>query len=184
MIVRDLESLKMNKKLAMVESNVYEDRNIGLVFVLNHGFVLFDSYDGKWEDVFIIKTATKPLDYVEESDDKKIIENKNEFIELIHGLLDRIYEDTEIKEYEKKHPEYIFLELIDKLTNGDVELIGESFEYYDDIDEGFLRLELEQMTNFAKSTSFRLKALFSPQKPRNQAVSDSLDEKLKKHGMR
>ena len=183
MIVRNLESLKMNKKLAKVESNVYEDKNVGLVFVLNHGFVLFVSCAGKWNDVFIIKTATKPLDYVEEGNDKKILENKNDFIELIHGLLDKIYEDTGIKEYEKKHPEYIFLELIDKLTSGGVELIDESFEYYDDIDEGFLRLEVEQMTNFAKSTSFRLRALFSPQKPRNQAASDSLDEKLRKHDM-
>lgn len=173
----------MNEKLAKAETNVYENKNVGIIFVLNYGFVLFDSEDDIWKNMFVIKTLTKPADYTEDATDKKILENKDEFVQLIHDILDKLYDGVEIKEYEKKHPEYIFMELFDKLNNGDVELIDTTHKYYDEIDEAFLRLDLEQMKNFAKSTSFRLRALFAPQKPRNQAASDSLDEKLRQRNM-
>ncbi len=183
MIIRDLRNLKMNEKLVKVESNVYEDKNIGIVFALNHGFILFDSCNDTWDNIFVIKTLTKPADYTEDMSDKKLLENKDEFVQVIQDILNTIYAGADIKEYEKKHPEYIFMELFDRLNNGDVEIIDSTHKYYDEIDEAFLRLDVEQMKNFAKSTSFRLRALFAPQKPRNQAASNSLDEKLKQRNM-
>ena len=183
MIIRNVKDLKMNEQLAKVETNIYEDKNIGIIFVLNYGFVLFNSQNDVWDEVFVIKTITKPMDYTEDTTDKKILNNKAEFIQIIHDILNKIYSDANIKEYEKKHPEYIFMELFDKLNSGDVELIDSTYKYYDEIDDAFLRLDVEQMKNFAKSTSFRLRALFSPQTPKNQAASQSLDEKLKKYNM-
>ena len=122
MIIRDLRNLKMNEKLVKVESNVYEDKNIGIVFVLNYGFVLFDSENDTWNNIFVIKTLTKPADYTEDTTDKKLLENKSEFVQVIQDILNTIYAGVDIKEYEKKHPEYIFMELFDKLNSGNVEL--------------------------------------------------------------
>ena len=70
-------------------------------------------------------------------------------IGIISLILDDIYDD-DIKEYDKKHPEFVFLRLFDNLSNGNVELISKDNELYDLIDDGFIRLELsnlKSMTN-------------------------------------
>lgn len=93
--------------------------------------------------------------------------------------MNEIYKSRDIKEYEKKHPEYVFLELFDKLINGDYDEISKKDPFYDVIDDGFIRLELDQFKTFATSTATRIRNLIVPEPP-NKVVSDSLDNKIEK----
>ena len=62
-------------------------------------------------------------------------------------ILDSIY-DENIKTYEKKHPEFVFLRLFDNLTKteeSEIEFITKDNQLYDLIDEGFIRLDLSYL---------------------------------------
>ena len=62
-------------------------------------------------------------------------------------LLEKVYSEYTIKEYEKQHQEHVFLRLMDMLTDGDnIELISEeNSKIYSDIEKGFMKLELDIM---------------------------------------
>ena len=100
-------------------------------------------------NVFFIKTDTLPAQYLVDNPAPSLANDKENIIGIISLILDDIYDD-DIKEYDKKHPEFLFLRLFDNLSNGNVELISKDNELYDLIDDGFIRLELsnlKSMTN-------------------------------------
>ena len=179
MIIRKLDKLALGDTLNKVETNVFEKKCIGMVYIENNGFVFYEDDDKIKSNIFIIKTKTTPSQYLDDELDKKLEKNKKEFISIIDIILSDIYQAGEIKEYEKKHPEYIFLELFDNFVNKNYEEITKEDPFYDIIDDGFIRLELDQFKTFAKSTTTRIRSMLTP-KPQNKAASDSLDEKLKK----
>lgn len=88
---------------------------------------------------------------------------KGILFDLITEILDNIYKDQDIKEYEKKHPEYVFMELFDKLNSAQIEEIKQDHKYYKLVEEGFTKIEINQFQNFAKSISLRLQAMYSQQ---------------------
>lgn len=73
--------------------------------------------------------------------------DKEDFINVIKMLLEKVYSEYTIKEYEKQHQEHVFLRLMDMLTDGDnIELISEeNSKIYSDIEKGFMKLELDIM---------------------------------------
>ena len=142
MLVRNLDFLSIPKEFSKVEVNIYEKQSIALVYIENKGYSLVLKNDDKLESVFLLKTDIVPNNVNTHSD-------REDFINVIKMLLDRIYSVADIKEYEKQHQEHVFLRLMDMLNEGnDVEMISEeNSKVYSDIEKGFIKLELDIMDN-------------------------------------
>lgn len=140
MLVRNLDYLSIPKEFKKVETNIYDNKSIALVFVENKGYSLVLKDDEHIDSVFLLKTSLTPNNINENND-------KEDFINVIKILLEKVYSEYTIKEYEKQHQEHVFLRLMDMLTDGDnIELISEeNSKIYSDIEKGFMKLELDIM---------------------------------------
>ena len=63
------------------------------------------------DSVFLLKTDILPNNVNSHSD-------REDFINVIKMLLDKVYSVSDIKEYEKQHQEHVFLRLMDMLNEG------------------------------------------------------------------
>lgn len=142
MLVRNLDFLSIPKEFSKVEVDIYDGKSIALVYIENKGYSLVLKKDDDIDSVFLLKTTIIPSNVNEHSD-------REDFINVIKMLLDKIYSVADIKEYEKQHQEHVFLRLMDMLNEGnDVEKISEeNSKIYADIEKGFIKLELDIMDN-------------------------------------
>ncbi len=142
MLVRNLDFLSIPKEFSKVEVDIYDDKSISLVYIENKGYSLVLKYGDNINSVFLLKTDILPNNINDHSD-------REDFINVIKMLLDKIYSVADIKEYEKQHQEHVFLRLMDMLNEGtEVEMISEeTSKTYTDIEKGFMKLELDIMDN-------------------------------------
>ena len=137
MIIRKLDYLEFTKDLKKVELDIYEDKKIGFAFAKNTGFVIFES----------LNTNSRPENYVGDLT-PEFERNKEEFVGVVNILSDSIY-PNDIKEYEKKHPEFIFLKAMDMFTEGNGELIEKDSPFYKLVEDGFFKLDIDLLNNLS-----------------------------------
>ena len=142
MLVRNLDFLSIPKEFAKVEVEIYDNKSIALVYIEQKGYSLVLKTDEKIDSVFLLKTDILPNNVNDNSD-------REDFINVLKMLLDKIYSVADIKEYEKQHQEHVFLRLMDMLNDGNgIEMINEdNSQTYKDIEKGFMKLELDIMDN-------------------------------------
>lgn len=140
MIIRKLSFLSPQNDLKKVELNIYEEKNLSLIYVENQGYV---AYINDMENAFLLKSILTPeeLTLEEYSSEKTDIGN------IIELLLNKIYENTSIKEYDKQHPDHILLHLLDMLKNDESENITKESPIYKTIEDGFMKLDFELIKN-------------------------------------
>lgn len=142
MLVRNLDFLSIPKEFSKVEVDIYDEKSIALVYIEGKGYSLVLKQNDAIDSIFLLKTDILPNTINEHHD-------RQDFINVIKMLLDKIYSVADIKEYEKQHQEHVFLRLMDMLNDGaDVEIITEeSSKIYADIEKGFMKLEIDILEN-------------------------------------
>ncbi|MCQ2971508.1 MAG: hypothetical protein MJ226_08000 [archaeon] len=142
MLVRNLDFLSIPKEFSKVEIVIYDNKSIALVYIEHKGYSLVLKNDDNVDSVFLLKTDILPNNVNDHSD-------REDFINVIKMLLNKIYSSVDIKEYEKQHQEHVFLRLMDMLNEGNgIEKINEeNSQTYKDIEKGFMKLELDIMDN-------------------------------------
>ena len=142
MLVRNLDFLSIPKEFSKVEVDIYDGKSIALVYIDGKGYSLVLKQNDAIDSIFLLKTDILPNTINEHHD-------RQDFINVIKMLLDKIYSVADIKEYEKQHQEHVFLRLMDMLNEGsDVEIITEdTSKIYTDIEKGFMKLEIDILEN-------------------------------------
>ena len=100
MIIRKLSFLSPQKDLKKVELNIYEEKNLSLIYVENQGYV---AYINDMENVFLLKSILNPKELTLE----EYIDEKADISNIIELLLNKIYENSEVKEYEKYEESFV-----------------------------------------------------------------------------
>lgn len=137
MIVRKLNFLSPPGGYRKVETVIHEDNKLNAVYLKDKGYSVF--INDNEDEMFLINTDISPEGFKLEEN----ITEKEEFINLIKGLLDQIYEGVDIPEYEKQHHEFVFLKIMDLFSTEAVEVIDEDSDLYKTIELGFMKFDID-----------------------------------------
>lgn len=144
MITRKYTYLAGEDELKKVEIPIYNEKSIGIVYVKNKGYGLYNDVKTIESSLFILSTNITPSDFDKNPNDKQ------QFIQLVTANLAEIYKDAEeLKEYEKKHPEYIFIQLMDLLKT-EPETLNSEDELYKIVTDGFEKLDIDMLKSLAQ----------------------------------
>ena len=120
-----------------VEIDIHEKEKICAVYIKNNGYCIY--IDGKENEMFLIKTNLSPDEFKLEENS----EEKEDFINLVELLLEQIYGNVDIPEYEEQHHEFVFLKIMDLFNKNGFEVIDKDSDLYKTIELGFIKLDID-----------------------------------------
>lgn len=120
-----------------VEIDIHEKEKICAVYIENNGYCIY--IENKEDEMFLIKTNLSPDEFKLE----KNSEEKEDFINLVELLLEQIYENVDIPEYEEQHHEFVFLKIMDLFNKNGFEVIDKDSDLYKTIELGFIKLDID-----------------------------------------
>ena len=120
-----------------VEIDIHEKEKICAVYIENNGYCIY--IENKEDDMFLIKTEIAPEEFKLDEN----VEDKDDFINIIKLLLDKIYEDIDIPEYEEEHQEFVFLKIMDLFNKNGFKVIDKDSDLYKTIELGFIKLDID-----------------------------------------
>ena len=124
-----------------VEVDIHEKEKICAVYIGNNGYSIY--INDKEDDMFLIKTDISPEEFKLEEN----AQDKEDFINIIKLLLDKIYADIDIPEYEEEHQEFVFLKIMDLFAKNNYELIDKDSNLYKTIELGFIKLDINLLNH-------------------------------------
>lgn len=136
MIVRNLSFLLVDE-LKEATLTIKDNKSLSLVHIPHRGYALYIIDGDERKDTFLIKSDYSPS----ELDHDENVKEKNDFVDLVQLFLNKIYADYDIPDFEKEHPEFVLLKLIDSFEKDNVNVIDRSSETYNLITLGFIRFE-------------------------------------------
>ena len=89
MITRKYTYLAGEDELKKVEIPIYNEKSIGIVYVKNKGYGLYNDVKTIESSLFILSTNITPSDFDKNPNDKQ------QFIQLVTANLEEIYKDDE-----------------------------------------------------------------------------------------
>jgi len=148
MLVRNLDFLPMPREFLKIEEKIYADSSVVMVYIEKKGYSLALKNNDDFESIFLLKTDFGIDDMEKE---------KKDFVNVLKILINQIYEGTDLKEYERMHPENLFLKFKELIKDDDlVDRISDDSVLYREIEKGFIKLELEVLNNKISSVGNEL----------------------------
>lgn len=141
MLIRNLDFLSIPKEFSKVNLPIYESFSLTLVAIEKKGYALVLKEEESIVSLFLLKTELFPNELTQANNES----DKNDFINIISMMLEKVYHGVNIKEYDKQHPEHVFLRFMDDfIENNGVEIITEeNSKLYSDIEKGFMKLDID-----------------------------------------
>lgn len=172
MIFRKLNFLSPPEGYKKIEINIHEDKSLCVIYLENKGYSIF--VKGNEKEMFLINSNISP-------DDFNLEENKHdkeEFINLIKVLLDEIYSNFEIEEYEREHHEFVFLKLMDLFNTNLVEVLDDESELYKLIELGFIKFDID-LLNLKVNNQPTINPNTTEKTSTLENISNSIDDSIK-----
>lgn len=141
MIVRKLDFLMPFKGYKKVETDIYDEEKISTVYIKNNGYCIY--IEGREDEMYLIKSSLSPDELALEENS----EERKDFINLLELLLEQIYENVDIPEYETQHHEFVFLKIMDLFEKDEFKVIERDSDLYKTIELGFIKFDIDLLNH-------------------------------------
>ncbi len=144
MIIYDNSKIKLFdacRGYEKVQIPICGEEKICTVYIKNKGYCIY--INGRKNEMFLIKANITP----EEFQKKEHASEIEDFINIIKLLLDQIYKETDIPEYEEQHHEFVFLKIMDLFCKNNFELIDHDSDLHKKIELGFIKFEIDLLNH-------------------------------------
>ena len=172
MIFRKLNFLSPHRGYRKIEITIHENRSLCAVYLENKGYSIF--IKGNEKEMFLINSDIAPDDFKNE----KNKQDKEEFINLIKILLDEIYLNLDIQEYEREHHEFVFLKIMNLFGTDLVEILDDESDLYKQIELGFIKFDID-LLNMDVNNQPTINPNTDEENSTLKNISNSIDDSIK-----
>ncbi|OED30391.1 hypothetical protein [Methanosphaera sp. WGK6] len=170
MIIRNLNYLSLSKASRKTTLEIHDKKHIGLVYIPEKGYALFIDNEHPEENMFLIETSTTPVDLLF---NKAYTPEFDQTIYIVEAIFDEIYKDITDDDFEFKDSKNTLAILLDQVNESE-EILDKNSKLYKIIDNGFLKLDLDEIKNNLQQNMARQE----PVQPRIENNEEKEEETL------
>ncbi|WP_455645541.1 hypothetical protein [Methanosphaera sp.] len=143
MIIRNLNYLNLSNDSRKTTLEIHDEKHIGLAYIPDKGYALFIDDENPEENMFLIETNTTPVDLL---CNKAYIQEFNQTIYIVEAIFDVIYNNITDDDFEFKDSQNTLAVLLDQVNESE-DIIDKNSKLYKIIDNGFLKLDIDELKN-------------------------------------